>query len=67
MCCQDIEQNKILTSIKNCNSVSNLGKMTLNNPNLDLANVIVYTKFGQILSICQDIERKGNFVIFQGP
>ena len=33
--------------------------MTGNNPKLDLVNVDVHTKFGQILSICsQDIERK---------
>ena len=35
--------NKILTSIKGQNSVANLQKMTLFNPNLDLINVIVYT------------------------
>ena len=36
-------------------------KMTFYNPNLDLINVNVYTKFGQILSIAsQDIERKRN-------
>ena len=33
--------------------------MTVKIPNLDLVNINVYTKFGQILSIgCQDIERK---------
>ena len=42
--------NKILTSIKGHNSVANLRKMTLYNPNLDLINVNVYTKFGLILS-----------------
>ena len=32
-----------------------------NNPELDLVNVVVHTKFGQTLSICsQDIERKRN-------
>ena len=35
--------NKILTSIKGRNSVANL---TLYNPNLDIINVHVYTKFG---------------------
>ena len=35
--------------------------MTGNNPKLDLVNVDVHTKFGQILPICsQDIERKRN-------
>ena len=60
--------NEILTSIKGHNSVANLRKMTLYNPNLDIINVNVYTKFGQILSIgSQDIERKRNFDINQGP
>ena len=41
-------------AIKGRNSVA---KMTLYNPNLDLVNDNVYTKFGQILSIrSQDIE-----------
>ena len=37
--------NEILTSIKGHNSVANLRKMTLYNPNLDTINVNVYTKF----------------------
>ena len=42
-------------------------KMTGNNPKLDLVGDDVYTKFGQILSICsQDIEWKRNFNINQG-
>ena len=36
--------NEILTSINGHNSVANLRKMTLYNPNLDLINVNVYTK-----------------------
>ena len=44
--CQDIEQNKILTSIKVCNSVANLRKMKLNKDNIDLINDNVHTKFG---------------------
>ena len=41
--------------------------MTGNNPKLDLVNVDVHTKFGQILSIhSQDIERKQNSDIIQG-
>ena len=35
--------NEILTSIKGHNSVANLRKMTLYNPNLDLINGNVYT------------------------
>ena len=62
--------NEILTSIKGHNSVENLRKLTLYNPNLDTINVNVYRKFGEILSISsQDIKRKPNFKveINQGP
>ena len=60
--------NEILTSIKGCNSVPNLRKMTFYNPNLDLINVNVHIKFGKILSIgSQDIERKRNSDTNQGP
>ena len=38
------------------------------NPKLDIVNVDVHTKFGQILSIrSRDIERKPNSDINQGP
>ena len=41
--------------------------MTDNNPKLDLVNVDVHTKFGQILLICsQDIEQKRNSDVNQG-
>ena len=51
--------NKILTSIKGCNSVKILRKMAGNDPKLDLVYVDVHTIFGQILSIrSQDIEWK---------
>ena len=41
--------------------------MTGNNPKLDLVNVDVQTKFGQILSICsQDIERKQILTLIKG-
>ena len=33
------------------NSLTNLRKMRRNNPNLDLINVNMYTKFGRIVSI----------------
>ena len=60
--------NIIPTSIKGRNSFKILRKMTGNNPKLDLVNVDVHTKFGQILSICsQDIERKQNCDVNQGP
>ena len=60
--------NEILTSIKGRNSLKILGKIKGNNPKLYLVNVDVHTKFGQILSIgSQDIERKRNFHVKQGP
>ena len=38
------------------------------NPNLDLVNMNAYIKFDEILPIgSQDIERKRNFNINQGP
>ena len=43
---------KILTLIKGRNSMNILQKMTGYNPKLDVDNVDVLTKFGQILSIC---------------
>ena len=46
-----MSRNKVLTSIKGQNSVKILQKKTGNNPKLDLVNVDVHTKFGQILSI----------------
>ena len=53
-----MSKNRILTPTKGCNSATNLLKMTLYNPNLDLINVNVYTNFGLILfSLCQDIEQ----------
>ena len=63
-----LSRNKILTSIKGRNSVKILRKMMGNNPKLDLVNVDVHTKFGQILSIgSQDIEQKQNSDVNQGP
>ena len=60
--------NEILTSIKGRNSVANLRNLMLYNLNLDTVNVNVYTKSSKILSIgSQDIERKRNFEINQGP
>ena len=60
--------NEILKSIKGRNSVKILRKMMGNNPKLDLVNDDVHTKFGRILSIrSQDIERKRNYDVNQGP
>ena len=60
--------NEILTSIKGRNSVKILRKMMGNNPKLDLGNVDVHTKFGQILLISsQDIEPNRYSDVNQGP
>ena len=57
-----------MTSIKGYNSVFNLQKSMRNNPNLDVFNINAYTVFGEIPSIIsQDIERKQNSDINQGP
>ena len=54
-----LSKNHILTSIKGGNTVTNLRNIARNNPNLDLVNVNVCAKFGEILSIhSQDIEGK---------
>ena len=60
--------NEILRSIKGNNSVTNL-RMKVNNPNQDLVNINVYTKFGQILSIrsVQEIEQKRNSDNYKWP
>ena len=59
--------NKILMSIKGRYSIKILRKITGNNPKQDLVNVVVHTKYGQILLICsQDIECKQNSDINQG-
>ena len=47
---QGIEQKQNLMSIKGRNSVKILQKMTGENPKLDLVNVDVQTKFGQIVN-----------------
>ena len=58
--------NKILTSIKGRRK--KMQKIMSNNPKLDLVIVDVHTKFGQLLSNrSQNIERKRNFDINQGP
>ena len=68
-----LSRNEILTSIKGHNSVVNLRKITLYNPNLDLINVNVYTKFdsgflqkheNDIPGLFQDNSR--TFFSFQG-
>ena len=63
-----LSKNRILTSIKGHNSVANLQKMKLYNPNVDLVNDNMYTKFDLILSIhSTDMEKKTNSDVNQGP
>ena len=53
---------EILTAIKGHNSVEKLGKISY------VSHYTAYTKFHQNPSICsQDIKRKQNFDINQGP
>ena len=53
--------NEILMSVKGHSCVTNLLKLTCNNPYLDLVNANGYTKFSESLSICsEDIEWKRN-------
>ena len=57
-----LSRNEIRASIKGQASVSIVQQMMGNNLNLDVFNIIVYTKFGKILSIySQDIELKPNY------
>ena len=53
-----LSKNRILTSIKGCNSVANLRKTKIYNTNLDLVTDNECPNFGLILSIrSQDIEQ----------
>ena len=54
---------------KGRNSVMNRRKLTLNNPKLDVVNIYSeYAKFDQNTFIrSQDIERKRNSDVIQGP
>ena len=59
ICCQILSKNRILTSIKGSNSVTNLRKTKIYNTNIDLVNDNVYTKFGpNLFFLSQDIEQK---------
>ena len=67
-CSKDIGRNKIRTSIKGYNSVTNKQNMEDSNPNIYLINIYTFTKFGKILSICpQDIAQKQNSIANQVP
>ena len=59
-------KNRILTSIKGSNSVTNLRKTNIYNTNIDLVNDNVYIKFGlNLFILSQDIEQKPNSDINQ--
>ena len=63
-----LSKNQILTSNKGRNSVAHLRKTKIYNTKLDFVTDNVYTNIGLILSIrSQDIERKPNFDVSQGP
>ena len=50
---------KYFCPLKGHNSGTNLRKITCYNPRLDLVNMNIYIKFGEILSFCShDIERQ---------
>ena len=67
-CLRILIGNVILTSIKGNNSLTNLRKMTANNPKVDLVSINSHIKFGQNRSIYfQDNERKRIFGVNQGP
>ena len=71
ICCfvlKILSGKEILANIKGHNSGTKVKKTMCINPMLNLVNVNAYIKFGETLSICsQDIERKRNFGINQGP
>ena len=57
-----------MTSTRVITLVINKQNMEGSNLNIDLVNINAYIKFGEILPFCsQDIERKQNFGINQGP
>ena len=63
-----LSKNQCLASIKGRNPVANLRIMMFYNPNLDLVDDDVYTKFGKIMSIhSQDIKQKTISDVNQGP
>ena len=54
--------------MKGHNTGTHEQKIMRNNPKLDIVNMNAYIKFGEFLPICsQDVERKRNFGINQGP
>ena len=65
---QILNGHEILTSFKGRNSVMNRRKWTLNNPKLDVINFNTCVKFDQNQFLhSQDIERKRNADVIQGP
>ena len=63
-----LSRNDILKSFKDHYSVTNWWKCVLNNPKIDVININACAKFGQKPFIhTQDIERKWNSEVIQGP
>ena len=58
-----LSKNQFLTSIKGCNSVANLRKMTLYNSNIDLVNGNVYTNLVKFCPSILKILIKNQFLI----
>ena len=46
---------------------TNMRKMMCDNPSVDLVNMNAYIKYGEKNASSQDIERKRNFGVNQGP
>ena len=60
--------NESFAYINGHKSGTNVRNTKCNIPNVDFVDKNAYIKFGEILSICsQDIERKRNFGVNQGP
>ena len=60
--------NEILGKSRAITLVKMWGKMSCDNPNVNLVNLNAFLKFVEILSVSsQENERKGNFGINQGP
>ena len=60
--------NEILAQIQDHNSLQMSEKITCNNSKLDPVNMNAHIKFGENMSVSsEDIERKQNFDLYQGP
>ena len=63
-----LSKNQILTSIKGCNSVANLRKMTLYNPNVELSMKMCIQNLVKFCSFILKIRSKNQFLMsIKGP